>query len=132
MIEMNVAAANLGVYRMMQGHMSGLANQQAVKSDYETTQAIIGPVSSGQTKGMAFALQREQALTGQVSPTRPYEPVLEVQDPIRRGDITQLNANSVAMAQYMMGVMSGCVEGPMPMSAMIARQRYEQAMGFMA
>jgi len=131
---MNTIANTMGVYRAMQGHMNGFDCQQAVQSNHETTQAIIRPLDSGKTKGMAFALQRDQALTGQISPAKvtPHEPVQKVQDPIYAGDVTQLNAGSIDMSRYIQSVMSGNIEGPVPMTAIIARQNYERAMGFLS
>ncbi|MCG7628060.1 hypothetical protein MHM88_09605 [Epibacterium sp. MM17-32] len=131
---MNTTAMDLGVYRMMQGHLNGFANHNAAQTNHEITQALTAPISSGSTQGMAFALQREQALTGTASPqeTPPYEPVLEVRDAISSGDITQINANSIDMSRYIQSVMSGNVEGPVPMSALLARENYERAMGILS
>ncbi len=119
-------ALSLGVYRTMQGHMDGLANENAVKTHHETNQAIVGTKKASAGQGMAFVLGREQALSGK--PNKQHEAILQENDALRRREITQINAGSIDMSRYIMGVMSGNVEGPMPMSALIARENYERSL----
>ncbi len=121
-------AANLSVYRSMQGHVSGHASDEAQSLKQETHRAIVGTKKASNGHGMAFVIGREAALHGKSSQAKNFDPVLEVQDSIRAGDITQINAGSIDMSRYMAGVMSGNVEGPMPMSALIARENYERTL----
>ncbi|GAB5431380.1 MAG: hypothetical protein EpisKO_07500 [Epibacterium sp.] len=121
-------AANLGVYRSMQGHVSGHASDEAQSLKLETHHAITGTKKASNGHGMALVLDRETSAHGKPAGPKEFEAVLEVQDAIRAGDITQLNAGSIDMSRYLAGVMSGNVEGPMPMSALLARENYEHSL----
>ena len=121
-------AADLGVYRTMQGHVSGHASEEAQSLKHETHRAVAGTKKASNGHGMALVLDRDTAPLEKSSGRKGFEPVLEVQDAIRAGDITQINAGSIDMSRYMAGVMSGNVEGPMPMSALVARENYERAL----
>jgi len=121
-------AADLGVYRSMQGHASGHASEEVQFLKHQTHRVIAGTKTASNDHAMALVLDRETAPHEKSSGPKGFEPVLEVQDAIRAGDITQINAGSIDMSRYMAGVMSGNVEGPMPMSALIARENYERAL----
>ena len=121
-------SANFSVYRSMQGHVSGHASDEAQSLKQETHRAIVGTKKVENGNGMALVIGRETELHDKSSRQKGFEPVLEVQDSIRTRDIAQINAGSIDMSRYMAGVMSGNVEGPMPMSALIARENYERSL----
>ncbi|NIZ13426.1 hypothetical protein [Phaeobacter sp. HF9A] len=122
---MNGMGTSLGVYRMLNGQFSG---QDDAKAAIKTTQETLRAASTGSSQGMAFSIQREQSLRPNAPSDAAQDPVAQAQDRIASGDITQLNANSMDMANYIRGVMEGTVEGPMPMSALVAQQNYQTAM----
>ncbi|KUP92400.1 hypothetical protein [Tritonibacter horizontis] len=120
---MNSISVDTGVYRMMQGHLSG---QTQENSDRLAREEARKPVAAAETNWVDASRAFETRTSA--APISSLVPIAETADPIRSGDITQMNAGSTDMARYVQSVIEGSVNGPVPMSALIAKQNYETAL----
>lgn len=129
---MNPVTADLGVYRMLRGHTQGVVPSHKSLREQNAPQEAGDALTTGKSKGLAFAIQREQALNQQEvvlhHPDLKQKPVTVIE----HEDITSSCAGSIAQSRYLQGLISGSVEGPIPMSALIARQNYERAKKILA
>ncbi len=113
-------SSDLGVFRSMQGHLCGQTKDAA----------------DSNARQIARELRQEQELNwvdaSKPSANKSYihklTPEEEIQSAERNHEITQLNAGTMDMNRYLNSILEGTIEGPVPVSHLIARQNYEAAM----